>query len=66
MSLEFTVKADKFIVIFEHDCANPELQEEIHTEYLFWRESCGYVQIWMLNGIVYDILKRDEARHMWE
>lgn len=61
-----TLQGDKFIVIFEHDCANVELQAEIHADYLFWRESCGYVQIWLINGIVYDILKRDESRFMYE
>ena len=58
-----TIKGDRFVVIFEHDCF--ELQEEM-DDYLFWRESCGYVQIWLLNGTVYDVLKRDECRFMYE
>jgi len=59
--LEFKAIADKFIVVFEHDCPSLDL-----SDYLFWRESCGYVQIWLLSGIVYDVIKRDEGRFMYE
>lgn len=62
--LEGTLNADKFYVIFEHE--SPKFQDEISQDYFFWRYSCGYVQIWLFTGIVFDILKRDECRFMYE
>ena len=59
--MEGTLTGDKFIVIFEHDFAELPLDG-----YLFWRESCGYIQLWFINGVVFDVLKRDEGRYMFE
>ena len=56
-------KADKIFTIFEHEATellpNP-------VDVLFWREHCGYVQLWTYSGIVYDVIKRDEIRYMYE
>jgi hypothetical protein len=64
--MEGTLKADKIIVIFEHECIEPDIYNHIDGSYIFWRWSRGYVQIWLIDGTVYDVLKRDECRHMYE
>ena len=61
--MEGTLKADAIYTIFEHEAI--DYQDEIDKDYFFWRHSHGYVQIWLFSGVVFDILKPDEARHMW-
>jgi len=64
--LRGTLKADKIIVVFEHETQEPEILGMINRDYWFWRYSRGYVQIWLFSGLVYDVLKRDECRYMYE
>jgi hypothetical protein len=64
--MELTAKADKIHVIFEHETDKYVSSDEWGLHFWFWRKSNGYIQIWLFNGIVYDILKRDECRHMYE
>ena len=61
--MECTIKGDKFIVIFEHELQ--PILDGMDQDYWFWRRAYGYIQLWFLSGVVLDILKRDEGRHMW-
>lgn len=59
--MEGTLRADKIIIVFEHETPDLDLDD-----YWFWRWSNGHVQLWCLSGVVYDVLKRDECRFMYE
>lgn len=62
--MEGTLKADKIYTIFEHEAE--KYKNEIEETYMFWRENLGYIQLWCIDGIVWDVLKKEESRHMYE
>ena len=62
--MEGIITGDKFITVLEHEVQ--PIFDEMERDYWFWREACGYVQLWFFSGVVLDVLKRDEGRHMWE
>jgi hypothetical protein len=64
LKMKATLNAERIYIIFEHEAE--KYKPEIEETFLFWRKSLGYVQLWCIDGIVWDVLKRDEARFMYE